>query len=75
LVNDTRRRLRRYFAAGTPQPSTTVAANCAASANDVCRKNAAGANDWHRKKCRNRQRLMPHEMREVSLILDGTLYV
>jgi len=45
LVNDTRRRLRRYFAAGTPQPSTTVAA----SANDVCRKNAAGANDWHRK--------------------------
>jgi len=52
LVNDTRRRLRRYFAAGTPQPSTTVAANGAASANDVCRKNAAGANDCHRKNAR-----------------------
>jgi hypothetical protein len=58
LVNDTRRRLRRYFAAGTPQPSTTVAA----SANDVFRKNAAvpttitarnaaTVNDSCRKKC------------------------
>jgi len=28
-----------------PQPSTTVAANDAASSNDVCRINAAGGND------------------------------
>jgi hypothetical protein len=56
LVNDARRRLRRCFAARTPQPSTTVAANDAASSNDVCRSDAAGTNDGRRKKCRNSQR-------------------
>jgi len=34
----------------------TVAANDAASSNDVCRSNAAGANDRRRKKSRNGQR-------------------
>jgi hypothetical protein len=56
LVNDARRRLRRFLDARTPQSSTTVAANDAASSNDVFRSNAAGANDHCRKKHRNGQR-------------------
>ena len=56
MVNDACRRLRRCFAARTPEPSTTVAANDAASSNDVCRKYAAAVNDRRRKKRRNGQR-------------------
>jgi hypothetical protein len=50
LVNDARRRFRRYFAAGTPQPSTTVGAKIGAGFNDVRRNSGGLVNDWCRKK-------------------------